>query len=136
VTSGGRVEPAWLSLERIIVINQRAVQVTGERHAIIERTRLEGGYNRPQNRWHYGEDDIVVLAVQLLFGVANAHGFEQGNKRTGFTASVIFLAMNGYNIVAEDTSYCGKLVKRVVAKSLTQEKFIEIVRPLIEAVVS
>lgn len=48
---------------------------------------------RPQNAFVYGEEDIVVLAVRLLAGLAQAHAFEQGNKRTSFVAMNEFLRL-------------------------------------------
>lgn len=126
---GGRIEPAWVPLAEIININRDAVALTGEPHAIISQERLEGGYFRAAQYWYYGEDDIVVLAVKVLFGIARAHGFEQGNKRTGFTAAVMFLALNGYDLVAPDGDDLGELVRLVVGGNLGEESFTETIRP-------
>jgi len=58
---------------------------------------------RPQNAFAYGEEDIVVLAVRLLAGLAQAHAFEQGNKRTSFVAMNEFLMINGHELAIDDT---------------------------------
>jgi death-on-curing protein len=52
---------------------------------------LESALARARNAFAYGEEDIVVLAVSLMAGVARAHAFEQGNKRTAFAAMRLFL---------------------------------------------
>ncbi|MDS7903853.1 type II toxin-antitoxin system death-on-curing family toxin, partial [Klebsiella michiganensis] len=46
---------------------------------------------------HYyeGVDDIYALAAMYLIGIAKAHAFHDGNKRTAFQAASIFLMMNG-----------------------------------------
>jgi death-on-curing protein len=134
VSQPTRVEPVWVPLKEIININRSAVELTAEQHAIISVGRLLGGYHRAQNHWHYGEDDIVTLAVVLLFGIAEAHGFEQGNKRTGFTAAVMFLALNGYILLAHDSEELGKLVRLVIVGKLSKEAFAEIIRPHISPV--
>ncbi|WP_407254200.1 type II toxin-antitoxin system death-on-curing family toxin [Klebsiella michiganensis] len=56
---------------------------------------LEGALNRIQNLHYYeGVDDIYALAAMYLIGIAKAHAFHDGNKRTAFQAASIFL-MNG-----------------------------------------
>jgi death-on-curing protein len=61
-------------------------------------------------------------------GIAQNHCFEQGNKRTAFTAAVVFLLSNGYNLVAADSEQLGELVTRLVAGQITDEAFTEIIR--------
>ncbi len=53
---------------------------------------------RPQNLWSYGDPDVLNLAVSYMEGIARAHAFEQGNKRTGFDAGFVFLNANGWDI--------------------------------------
>ena len=59
---------------------------------------LESALARPRNAFAYGEEDIIVLAVALMAGIARAHAFEQGNKRTAFAAMRLFLCANGFDI--------------------------------------
>lgn len=51
---------------------------------------------RPQNLWAHGEPDAVSLSY--MEAIAQAHGFEQGNKRTGFDAGFLFLNANGWDL--------------------------------------
>lgn len=53
---------------------------------------------RPQNLWAYEEPDALNLAVSYMEGIAMAHAFEQGNKRTAFDAGFLFLNANGWTI--------------------------------------
>jgi death on curing protein len=126
---GERVEPTWPPFDEILRINRDAVAKTDEPHLIIDQGRLEGGYYRPRFHWWYGEDDVVTLAVHLLFGIAWAHGFEQGNKRTGFTAAVMFLSLNGYNLTFPDSQTLGRIIEQVITNEISQQKFAEIIRP-------
>lgn len=75
----------------------------GCREAVIEHNRLELAEARLRNFYGFGEEDIVVLAVALMAGVARAHAFEQGNKRTAFGALRLFLRANGYDTAFDDT---------------------------------
>jgi death on curing protein len=92
-------EPVWLSAETVITINKDLVEETGEPFFLRDRGLLESAVAKPINRFHYdGVEDVLSLAMTLLFGVARNHAFEQGNKRTGFLAAVVFLEANGYTI--------------------------------------
>ena len=68
-----------------------------------DRGLLEGALARPQNAFAYGENDIVVLGVRLFTGIAQAHAFEQGNKRTAFASLRLFLHPNGFDLAIEDS---------------------------------
>ena len=96
-------EFVWVDPDDLIEQNQIAVEATGEVHFVRDRALLEMACHNPQNRQHYdGEDDPITLAVSLLTAVANAHAFEQGNKRTGFMAMQLFLLRNGLEYAGPD----------------------------------
>jgi death-on-curing protein len=63
-------EPEWLPIGVVIELNQALVAATGERHFLRDRGLLESALARPQNAFAYGEDDIVLLAVRLMAGIA------------------------------------------------------------------
>ena len=88
-------EPRWLPIEAVIEHNRIELAETGETHFVRDIGLLESALARPRNALVYGEEDIVVLAVTLLAGIARAHAFEQGNKRTAFAAMRLFLGANG-----------------------------------------
>ena len=75
--------PIWLSPDDIVELNRLVVEGTGVPFFLRDRGLLEGACHRPINLFDYqGVDDIVTLAVALLFGLARNHPFVQGNKRT------------------------------------------------------
>lgn len=53
---------------------------------------------RPQNQWSNGENDLCALAAAHAFGIARNHPFTDGNKRTAFVISLLFLARNGIRL--------------------------------------
>ena len=127
-------EPHWLPIEAVIEHNRLEVEATGERHFLRDRGLLEGALARPRNAFAYGEEDIVVLAVRLMAGVAQAHAFEQGNKRTAFAAMRIFLRTNGYDTAFEDSvSWADEIIAFVEHRS-TEEDFVQAIRPFVVAV--
>ena len=96
-------EPEWLPIEVVIEHNRLELGETSERHFVRDIGFLESALARPRNFFGYGQEDIVVLAVALMAGIARAHAFEQGNKRTAFAALRLFLRANGYDTSFDDT---------------------------------
>lgn len=96
-----RSEPIWLPTEVVVQINLSNTTETGENHALLFPDNLEGALARPVNLWSYEQPDALNLAVSYMEGIARAHAFEQGNKRTAFDAGFVFLNMNGWDIAEE-----------------------------------
>lgn len=46
------------------------------------------------NLFAYGEPSLEDLAAAYAFGIAKAHAFVDGNKRTAFVTAVTFLRLN------------------------------------------
>lgn len=92
---------------------------------------LEGGYARHQNHWSYGDDDIVRLTTYLACGIACSHSFEEGNKRTGVVAALMFLALNGYKWTMKNDVLLGVLIEAVVTRRMDELMFAESIRPFI-----
>jgi death on curing protein len=126
-------EPRWRSIEAVVEINRAVVAITGEPHLLRDRGLLESALARPRNFLGFGEEDIVVLAVSLMAGIARAHGFAQGNKRTCFIAMVQFLKVNGYDLAIEDTRPWADEIITLVEHRSSEEDFVCAVRPFVVA---
>ena len=124
-------EPEWLPIEVVIELNQALVAATGEHHFLRDLGLLEGALARPQNAFAYGEDDIVVLAVRLMAGIAQAHAFEQGNKRTAFSSLRLFLVPNGFDLAIKDSEIWADAVISLIEHRLTEEDFVRALRPFV-----
>jgi death-on-curing protein len=104
------------------------------REAFRTRSRLlESALARPRNAFAYGEEDIVALAVRLLAGVAQAHAFEQGNKRTAFIAMTEFLILNGYDLAVDDATHWAEEVVSLVEHRASETDFVRSIRPFVVA---
>jgi death on curing protein len=86
---------------------------------------------RPINFFAYGEEGIVALAVALMAGIAQAHAFEQGNKRTAFAAMRLFLGANGYDTSFDDTFSWAEEIIALVEHRTTEENFVRVIRPFV-----
>ncbi|HWZ69166.1 MAG TPA: type II toxin-antitoxin system death-on-curing family toxin [Stellaceae bacterium] len=124
-------EPRWLPIEAVIEHNRLEVEETGERHFLRDQGLLESALARPQNAFAYGEEDVVVLAVRLLAGIAFAHAFEQGNKRTAFEAMWHSLRLNGYDLAIEDSALWEVPVIDLIERRSTEREFALALRPFV-----
>jgi death on curing protein len=124
-------EPNRLPIEVVIEHNRLELAGTGEQHFLRDVGLLEGALARPRNAFAYGEEDIVILAVKLLAAIAQAHAFEQGNKRTAFAAARLFLRANGYDTTFDDTvSWANEIISLVEHRS-TEADFAREIRPFV-----
>jgi death-on-curing protein len=124
-------EPNWLPIDAVIEHNRLELAQTGENHFVRDLGLLESALARPRNAFAYGEKDIVALAVALMAGVARAHAFEQGNKRTAFGAMRLFLQVNGYDTSFEDTVSWGDEIIALIEHRSTENDFADTIRPYI-----
>lgn len=88
---------AWIArlCERACVFN---VTQCGAGRVLRDRAALEGACGRPfagfAGRMVY--ESVPAKAVALLVGVAKAHPFDDGNKRTAWAVMVYFLRLLNY----------------------------------------
>lgn len=126
-------EPFWIRQEVVIGLNRQAVEETGENHALLFPDRLEACIVRPQTLYHYGAvEDVVTLSVSLMVSIAQAHPFEQGNKRTGFMSGLTFLYDNGYSCRIPDTPGVAGMFQQVVIREAEPELFEDMLANFVE----
>lgn len=124
-------EPSWLPIEAVINYNRLETEASGEPHFLRDRGLLESALARPRNFFGFGEQDVVVLAVVLMAGIARAHAFEQANKRTAFEAMWHFLRQNGYDLNIDDTVRWADEVIALVEHRSTEDDFVRVIRPFV-----
>jgi death-on-curing protein len=124
-------EPNWLPIEAVIEHNRLEVEATGEQHFVRDHGLLESALARPRNFFSFGEKDILVLGVVLMAGIARAHAFEQGNKRTAFEALWHLLRINGYDLGIDDTQRWATAVIALVEHRTTEKDFVRAIRPFV-----
>lgn len=92
-------EPEWLDLEILIDIHAEQLALFGGPAGIRDQGMLESALGRPQNKFAYGETDLVALAAAYAFGIARKHPFIDGNKRAALAAMIVFLNLNGVDVL-------------------------------------
>ena len=89
-----RPEPRWLTYEQVIAIHSRQLRRFGGAPGLRDEGMLRSALERPVNKWHYEQTEIVGLAAAYGFGLAKNHAFVDGSKRIAFMTMAAFLRKN------------------------------------------
>jgi len=107
------LSPLFLGLEEVLEIHHDQITRYGGTEGIRDLGLLQSALSMPQagagNQYFHA--DLFEMAAAYLFHIVRNHPFVDGNKRTGVTAALVFLEMNGIEIRASDEA----LVKTVLA---------------------
>ena len=94
-------EPIWVPTRAVHIIHDRQIARHGGASGLRDEGLLQGALQRPINKWHYENTDTFGCAAAYAFGIAKAHAFVDGNKRTAYVTSVTFLRLNGWHFITE-----------------------------------
>ena len=107
----------WLELALVHAVHDEQLAEHGGAAGVRDANLLESALARPQQLAHYGEPDMADLAASYGFGLARNHPFVDGNKRTAFVAVELFLAINGFELVASDADCVVTMLDLAAGKS-------------------
>ena len=99
-------------MTRLVIdaIHADQVREHGGLPGVRDDNALESALARPRQKWHYGEQDIAVLAAAYGFGLIRNHPYRDGNKRIGFLAMATFLEINGRDFEATDAELVAEIL--------------------------
>ncbi|MCH9848123.1 MAG: type II toxin-antitoxin system death-on-curing family toxin [Betaproteobacteria bacterium] len=112
-------EPIWVPNRAVQIIHDRQIARHGGASGLRDGGLLEGALQRPVNKWQYENADTFECAAAYAFGIAKAHAFVDGNKRTAFVTSITFLRLNEWHFVtepAEGVAFMEELASGVVSE--------------------
>ncbi len=92
----------WLARELILAIHDEQIAEHGGAAGLRDPALLESALARPLNRAGYGAPDTAELGALYAIAIARNHPFVDGNKRTGYVALELFLALNGIAFPVSD----------------------------------
>lgn len=90
----------YLTPEQVLAIHDRMIKRYGGSHGLRDIGLLESAVLRPQATFG-GEDlypSLFEKAAVLMHSLLKNHQFVDGNKRTAYFSTVIFLELNGYRL--------------------------------------
>ncbi len=98
-----RGEPIWIDLRDALAYHAETLSEHGGAEGVRDLGALQAALARPLNLLAYSKKrpSLFELAAAYAFGIARSHPFVDGNKRTAFLVSVVFLAVNGVELTAD-----------------------------------
>lgn len=90
----------WIDQQALMLLHGESLAEHGGAAGMRDHGLLESALARAPNLVAYADPDIAALAAAYGFGIARNHPFVDGNKRAAFLAIGLFLALNGYRLVA------------------------------------
>ena len=86
---------AWLPDWLVQEAHDAQIAEHGGAAGTRDASLFESALARPVNAHAYGVEDVCELAALYAAGIIKNHPFVDGNKRTGFILSELFLNLNG-----------------------------------------
>jgi len=95
-------KPRWIDLRALVLLHAENLAEHGGLWGLRDEAALESALARPRHLHVYKwRADLAALAAAYGFGLIRNHPFNDGNKRAGFLAVGLFLALNGFQLEAE-----------------------------------
>lgn len=121
----------WILESVVHAIHDEQIAEHGGLQGTRDITLLQSALARPLHLVGYGKPDIADLAACYGYGIAKNHPFNDGNKRTAFVVTELFLLMNGYDLTADDAA-CVLTMLSVAEGSITESEFADWIKRNIE----
>ena len=90
----------YIRVEDVLAIHEDQIQRYGGSTGVRDPGLLEAALFRPQTGYY---SSVIEEAAALWESLSQNHPFVDGNKRTAFAATYVFLRINGLRISATDT---------------------------------
>lgn len=90
-----------LNQKQILMMHSQLIKETGGPDGIRDKNLLSSALETPFQTFA-GEElfpSIQAKAARLCYGLVKNHAMLDGNKRIGVHAMLVFLALNGYELV-------------------------------------
>jgi death-on-curing protein len=120
------LEVDFLTLDDVLELHREMISVIGGSHGVKEQGALESALAQPQMTFG-GEDfypTVAEKAAALAFSFIQNHPFNDGNKRAGHAAMLLFLDINGYSFIG-DLDDQERVIFAVADSKMGREEFTE-----------
>ena len=94
----------WLKEEVLLAVHDEQLAEHGGAEGVRDSGLLSSALARPKNFADYEKPSVFDLAACYAGGIIQNHPFVDGNKRTGFLAAYMFLALNGEELDATEAN--------------------------------
>ena len=115
-------EPIRVPLRAVLAIHDRQIARHGGAPGLRDAALLEMGCARAMKAAAYGGASLAGIAAAYAFGIARAHAFVDGNKRTALVTALTFLRLNGLGF-RPDPAEGVRMIERLAAGDVAEARF-------------
>jgi death-on-curing protein len=128
------IEPIFLSTEDVLSLHADQLELYGGSAGVRDAGALEAAVQTPQATFggQFLHPDLFSMAAAYAFHIAESQAFVDGNKRAGLNAALVFLLLNGWEVLDPN----GRLYDAMIAlavrsmdKAGLAQLFEELARP-------
>lgn len=122
--------PEFLGIDEVVEIHKDQIARYGGEPGIRDVGLLQSAVAMPQAAYggEFLHADVFAMAAAYLFHIVKNHPFIDGNKRVGTVAAIVFLALNGFELDADEdeleqtvlAAACGKNDKESIGGFLRE----------------
>lgn len=112
----------WLKDEVLLAVHDEQLAEHGGAEGVRDSGLLSSALARPRNLAEYEKPSAFDLATAYAASIIRNHPFVDGNKRTGFLAAYIFLALNGWELDAPEAD-AAAVVLDLAAGKIDEHQF-------------
>ncbi len=112
----------WVDKQALLLLHGGSVSEHGGAAGIRDAGLLDSALARAQSLAASGDPDVAALAAANSNGVSRNYPFVDGNKRAAFLSVGLFLALNGYRLVAAQAEATVAMLS-LAAGELKEEEF-------------
>lgn len=94
-------EVVFLSVEDVLFLHADTIGIDGGSPGVRDHGLLDAAVAMPRQQFdgEYLHKEIAAMGAAYLFHIAQNHPFVDGNKRTAVLAALVFLRVNGVEIL-------------------------------------
>lgn len=109
--------PYWIDSRALILLHAESLAEHGGLTGFRDENVFHAALARAGHVLNYEPDaDLARLASAYAFGLIRDHPFNDGNKRVGFLAILLFLELNGFELRVEQVEAIQVILKVAAGK--------------------
>ena len=127
------MNPDFLTVDDVLIIHEDQINQFGGSFGLRDRALLESAIAQPQISFDgiFVHIDLFQMAASYLYHLTSNHPFVDGNKRIGLAAALVFLEINGIEIL-KGTDELFELTMRVAFGAVNKQEIAIALRSLSE----
>lgn len=127
------IEPEFLNVEDVLLIHDEQIEIYVGIQGIRDKGLLESAVMMAQASFggEYLHNGLFEMSAAYAFHIAENQPYLDGNKRTALVSALVFLDLNGFEILDEDMKLYDAMIS-IANKEMDKYDLAELMKNLSE----